>query len=690
MRYFAKPGDLSEQSTSRIPTSGKRGIRIIAIPVGFVMTDVSIEVGHSMQNIYYHILFGLVLALISPEIGHAQVSKIDTLRLSLPEVEVVAKSQVLEHAFKSHRVQIVSSSDFEETNSQDLGLILQNHSGAFIKRYGPGLSSFSFRGLSSSQSVLALDGIPLSSPQLGSFDLSIIPSLALETVEIAYGGASSYSGSNGMSGMVNLTTIPQSQNSSYMVKSSMGQYGELNSAVSMTHWLTSKTWLKLSGEFKKDESDYGVLDRNLLNPVRVEQRGWDSQSQMALLGLGHMIGQHSLTLNWWGLDAERGLGFAGGENRGARQWDRGHRLWISDDFGYGFGNFSAKYLYQNDQLRYARPFPYQPDESDVIDDTGTSKRWRSELTWQSRWEVPLKLGTSFYYSHAKADHPSLDENPTQENYGGSLRSQWVSTIGQINAAFRLDRHEQGIKNTTQFLPSVGFKSTLESISVKANLSRVFRTPTLNDLYWRPGGNQALIPESGIASDLGFVYLLNWGDWFMTSETTAFLQNVKNQIVWQDEGTFWSPQNIGRVRSHGLEWSIGGSKEKGIFRNYRIFATWTRASDQTNEELASYGKQLRYTPKFQIKANARLQKNKWSASMNLLGSSRRYITSDESQYLDPYLLLGGRLGYQYQTSNVNGEIHLSLENALDRDYEIISSYGMPPRVFRIEILIKKKK
>jgi len=208
------------------------------------------------------------------------------------------------------------------------------------------------------------------------------------------------------------------------------------------------------------------------------------------------------------------------------------------------------------------------------------------------------------------------------------------------------------------------------------------------LYWQPGGNLELSPESGIASDIGISFTNSKGAWFISSEVTAFIQQVKNQIVWQDEGTFWSPSNIGRVRSQGFEWSMQGVRSEDLFQGFGLFANYTLARDRSNEGSASFGKQLRYTPKLQFKANTRFQKKSWTASFNMTSSSKRYITSDESQSLEAYFLLGGKLGYQRRISGVDGRLSLSMENGLDRDYEIISSFGMPPRVFRIEFLLQK--
>ena len=40
------------------------------------------------------------------------------------------------------------------------------------------------------------------------------------------------------------------------------------------------------------------------------------------------------------------------------------------------------------------------------------------------------------------------------------------------------------------------------LSAKVNFSKVYRIPTFNDLYWVPGGNADLLPESGYCEEAG--------------------------------------------------------------------------------------------------------------------------------------------------------------------------------------------
>ncbi len=616
--------------------------------------------------------------------------KTDTVKVKMAEVTVTGRSEIFQHAFNSHRVQIVSSADFQQSNSRDLADVLQRHSGAFIKSYGRGLASISLRGLSSSQSLLALDGIPLSSPQLGSFDLSLLPSIALESVELAYGGASSFIGSNGMSGMVNMTTKPTKGNSNFLFKTGMGQYGESHSGFTISQWLGVNTWLKLSAEREESEDSYPILDRNLLQAVRVDQFGWDYESRSGMLGIGTKLAGHEIDLNWWGSDSERGLGFATGEERGARQWDQSNRLWLSDKYRLGSGLFRGHLLYQNQLLRYARPFPFVNGEEEVIDDSGRTKLWQSELAWHSTLSEYLDMDLSFSFSEARATHPALARQTIQRDLGSSLGLSHANDIGTFNSSLRIDRNSRSNKSDLQVLPSIGYRSkSLHDFSLKVNLSRVHRRPSLNDLFWQPGGNLDLRAESGMSGDLGLTALKSLGSWMVLSELTYFQQRVDDQITWIDLGNLWSPQNIGKVDTRGGEWSVQASRKGGLLRGFDLFANLTSAKDKSDPESAAFGKQLRYTPKYQLKSNLRFVKGDFMASVNLTGVSKRFVTSDESQTLDPYVLFGGRVGYGFTFPKFEAQSFISVENFTDQDYQIISSYGMPPRVIRFELILKNK-
>ena len=94
----------------------------------------------------------------------------------------------------------------------------------------------------------------------------------------------------------------------------------------------------------------------------------------------------------------------------------------------------------------------------------------------------------------------------------------------------------------------------KNISLKLNAASVYRNPTINDLYWQPGGNKNLKPESGKTGDIGLcLNEINLAKNITAkTEITLFNRKMKNQIIWLPENGYWSAQNLDRTESKGIE------------------------------------------------------------------------------------------------------------------------------------------
>lgn len=92
---------------------------------------------------------------------------------------------------------------------------------------------------------------------------------------------------------------------------------------------------------------------------------------------------------------------------------------------------------------------------------------------------------------------------------------------------------------------------------KASVSRNFRFPTLNDLYFLPGGNPDLKKEHGISYDgRRFVRRGRGGSYSLHGEATWFDSYIDDWIVWLPTFKgFWTPKNIKEV--HGLRRRVEG-------------------------------------------------------------------------------------------------------------------------------------
>ena len=73
---------------------------------------------------------------------------------------------------------------------------------------------------------------------------------------------------------------------------------------------------------------------------------------------------------------------------------------------------------------------------------------------------------------------------------------------------RMMRQEYVDGDFTPIVPFFGFDFRLvkeKDLILKGNIARNFHMPTLNDLYWLPGGNPDLLHGEGFSFELGLAY-----------------------------------------------------------------------------------------------------------------------------------------------------------------------------------------
>ena len=94
--------------------------------------------------------------------------------------------------------------------------------------------------------------------------------------------------------------------------------------------------------------------------------------------------------------------------------------------------------------------------------------------------------------------------------------------------------------------------------VKASVSRNYRFPTLNDLYFLPGGNPDLKNEHGFSYDAGVSFDVGKkGVYKLGGSASWFDSYIDNWIVWLPTAKgFWTPKNVKEVHAYGVEVKAG--------------------------------------------------------------------------------------------------------------------------------------
>lgn len=574
--------------------------------------------------------------------------------------------------------------------------LISNYSPVFIKSYGQGsLATASFRGTAASHTKVEWNGIAINSPMLGQVDFSLIPIFFADDVSLLHGGSSLQKGSGALGGSVHIDTRPQWSKKIY------GSY-----VMGLSSFQTNQHFISVGGGSKKlqvrmryyhEQSENNFRFFNNANGLWNYERQQNAEYEKnSLLGEVHLNAgnNHFISVNVWGQIADRNLPpimSYEGTGREEHQKDNEFRIvgkWnkygkkIKSSFTTGTAHTDLDYFRANN-TGYGLLIHY--------DTRNTANSYYNKYLLEYSPSVRLLIKTLVNYNfhrvsiYNQADftgyHKDRNESGASIGFHYSLKNNL--------SAFLLVREEYVDHRFTPLMPSTGiewqpFKRF--PVNVRANFTRNYHQPTLNDLYWIPGGNPDLKPEEGYTADLGMDYILAVESLFkLTTGLTGYMSYINDWIIWQP-GAFrdWTAENLKTVFARGIEYNLNAAynRQKWSFAfigNY----TYTRT---TNEGMASggdhsKGKQLIYVPLHKANSLLHAEYDRFYLCYNFNFLSERFTTSDNEDTrhrLPAFCLHQISAGKRYTVGKLSGEIQFKVNNLTDKNYQAILWRAMPGR------------
>lgn len=599
---------------------------------------------------------------------------------TIGEITVTATREGISTAVAPQRVTVLDAGAVQSSGARDLGELLAARTSLFIRQYSEGLSTVSLRGAGASQTAILIDGLRLSDPQLGQFDLSLLPSYLIRGVEVVHGPTSALYGADGLSGAINLRSREAGSNQLSLL-TEVGAYGErgMSGGITIDGPIVSG---RIAAEYTMADGDFPYLNESLFPPREVRRRNADRVKRSVFGTLAVDAEAHRASLSLLYAGANRGLpGTAGSPSPGERQWDDHFRIWLKDDVRLEAGRLSlAAYLHRS-EIRYVNP-------QLELDDIGMAVSVGAEAVRSRPLGPHIAATYGVNGGYATARHPSLPV-PPREIHGAAFGSASVHVAGlRLYPAVRADVYrttsaENDAGSRAAISPRLGINlPVVGRLLIKSHGGTAFRMPTFNDRYWQPGGKLDLRPERSRSIDAGVYF----DGAYLTAEATVFRSRTTDQIVWQPGGGgIWSPDNLLEVVSTGLEasarWRPLTHVTVGGLYGY------TRSVDRSETGSPTYGRQVRYVPIHQLKAFADATAGPLHASIHTRYIGKRYVTSDESESLAPVFTMDGQLGLERTFGALRARLSLLVENVLDARYALIQNYPMPPRHARIRLLIE---
>lgn len=638
---------------------------------------------------------------------HAQ-NKLDSLQ-HLNEVVVTARA-VQKEIFP---VQELSGKQLHQLSSHNVADALRYFSGIQIKDYGGvgGLKTVNIRSMGTNHVGVFYDGIELGNAQNGTVDLGRFSLDNIESVTLYNGQKSAIfqpAKDFGSSGSIYLQTrTPQfEEGKKYNVRASFktGSFGVANPSVLWEQKLGQRISSSFSAEYLHSSGKYKFTYRM--------QEGYDTTAVRqngdlnALRVEGGLFGQ--LKQGYWKAKAylynsERGYPGAIVRNKFShedRQWDT--NFFTQGTFKKDFTQWysllaNAKYAYdylhyladpkKDESLMYVNNHYYQQEVY-----TSVANRFNL-FPW---WEASFSADYQFNLLNADLrDFVYPRRHTLLASIATAMRFKQVELQASLLETFVHDTSSGTPAPDKQKLTPSFFVSwrpfPQSGLNLRGFYKRIFRMPTLNDLYYTFIGNINLEPEFTTQYDLGFTYSRTFNNTWLRSlevQTDVYYNEVENKIVATPTSNFfrWTMVNLGNVEIRGVDvalqtgWKIG----RDLTVSNRINYTYQRAQDFTDPKSEFYGGQIPYIPWHSGSAVVNLQWRSWEANYSFIYTGERY----SSQANIPY-------NYQlpWYTSDFSvskglkvwkGDLKLTLEvnNLLNQQYEVVACYPMPGTNFKL--------
>ncbi|MBR0339922.1 MAG: TonB-dependent receptor, partial [Alistipes sp.] len=282
-----------------------------------------------------------------------------------------------------------------------------------------------------------------------------------------------------------------------------------------------------------------------------------------------------------------------------------------------------------------------------------------------------------------------------------ISARW-RPIERIGIAATL-REEMFGKEWSLPIPMVALEATLSkrgNLMLRGSASRNHRAPSLNDLYFRPGGNPDLRSEQGWSYDAGLSSEFGRNDIYRLKMSASWFESwIDDWILWLPTNKgFFSPRNVKSVHSYGVE--AQASLWVRLSKDWRLelngSAAWT-PSVNVGEAISSgdnsIGKQLPYIPRFSSSITGRLSFRSWSLLYKWCHYSERFTMSSNdislTGKLPPYFMNNLELEKQFSFTWADLSLKGIINNLFNEEYISLLSHPMPGINFEIFIAIRPK-
>ena len=629
----------------------------------------------------------------------------------------------------------IDSAMLKENIALSMADILTFNSSVFVKNYGRAtLSTVAFRGTSPSHTQVTWNGLRLNSPMLGMTDFSTIPAYFIDSATLLHGTSSINETGGGLGGLVRLSSMPDINdgwNMQYI--QGIGSFSTFDEFLKVTYGsekLQTSTRIAYSSspndyKYTNHDKKVNIYDDNhniigQYHPTERNKSGAFNDFNILQDIFVNIDSQNRLGLNVWFTDSRRELPLLtvdyGSDTefinrqhehtlRSVVSWNHSAAKWHTALKG-GWLNTEMKYIYKRQVAAGGMMKSMTDSHSRVNTLYGQAD---GGYTPAQGWYI---TASAALYQHfvrsedrsivtASGDNAIVGYDKGRVEFSGSASVKW-QPYDRLGMSVVLRESMFGNK-WASLVPAFFIDGTISrrgNIMARASVSRNHKFPTLNDMYFMPGGNPDLKSEHGLSYDAGISCDIGKsGIYGLDASVSWFDSYISDWILWLPTTKgFFSPRNVGKVHAYGVETHANLELQpmKGWFLYLNGSASWTPSVNQgpaLSPADRSVGKQLPYIPKWSASLTGRLAWRSWMFTYKWCYYSRRYTMSSNdvsiTGNLPAYFMSNISLEKSLAFHPVDLQLKLAINNLFNEDYLSVLSRPMPGINFEFFISVTPK-
>jgi iron complex outermembrane receptor protein len=597
---------------------------------------------------------------------------------NLPEVEIY--SHATGNLLRGFELKS-DSLRFKLLSSLNLTEYLMRETFLNIRSYGPGMvSSISSQGGHASQFQVLWNGIPINHLMLGQTDASTLPLTLIRNFELMSGQNSLSFGSGAMSGQINLQSFLNPIDSSKF----FGISHNINTL------RLNQTTLKAG--FKNTKLNiFRSIGENRYNYIKENSlvRAYQPINQTGVNAQHYFISKkHFFISDVLFNHSER---FIGNYARGI--FDMSEKMedvlfLPSIHHFYSHQNFKTenKIYFNYSKLNYLHSLADIKSLSEIY--RGGSIH---NLIYSFK-RIYLRIKGETHLARIKSNNYAEPKSFHYFNLAQNLGYTLLKKRLIVEFGTRADYYPSG-RNLplTYYTGFYGYANSFLKYYIK--YSTAFRHPTANELFWNPGGNPNLKPETSEGAEAGLDININEDKIRFTSNMEYFNRITHNNILWTPGVSgFPTPINIQKVWNRGLL-----SKSAIYYANENFYislqsitayvlSTILKSDFENSDNLI--GRQLIYTPRYKFNHSISIGYKESSFCLWHQYIGYRFTTTDNSQWLKPFHLWDISILFPSLKKERKWALETTflIQNIFNTSYALIAGYPMPGRIYQFQIKI----